>query len=147
MKASRSTWTRAAFSSLVVIGALASVELGCAPQLIIVLEKDPALTQAPGFVKFQMGERGKAPEVHEFGPFDSAAIPDDQFVRVVPDTEFFIDVIGCNEGDPELCDEAAEFNARGCTPYMTLGRDEVAREVVIIVKGAVEGDAECPPPP
>lgn len=118
----------------------------CAPQLVITLEKDPALTQAPGFVKIQMGERGQAPEVSEFGPFDTAAIPDDQFAPIVPGTEFFIDVIGCNEGDAEKCNEPAEFNARGCTPYISLGRDEVSREVIIIVKGAVEGDAECPPP-
>jgi hypothetical protein len=144
MRASRLRSTRLASNSalLFLVGAVASV--GCAPQLEIVLVKDPALANVPGFVKFQMGERDKAPEVQEFGPFDTFAIPDEQFAPIVPNTEFFIDVIGCVDGVPDSCNEPAEFNARGCTPYITLGRDEVRTET-ITVKGAVEGDAECPP--
>lgn len=144
MKASRSASTRVVFSSVVLALIALAGGAGCAPQLIIVLEKE-GLAQAPGFVKFQMGERDKAPEVQEFGPFDTAAIPDEQFAPIVPETEFFIDVIGCTDGNPDNCNEPAEFNARGCTPYMTLPRDAVDVEVIIKVKGAVEGDAECPP--
>jgi hypothetical protein len=141
MKASRSAWIRASFSSAALVALLCGA---CAPQLEIILVKDPALADAPSFVKFQMGERDKAPEVQEFGPFDTNAIPDEQFAPIVPDTLFFIDVIGCTDGVPANCVEPAQFNARGCTPFISLGRDEVRTER-ITVKGAVEGDAECPP--
>lgn len=146
MKASRSGWTPVA-CKLAVFLMLMGAMTGCAPQLIIALVKDPALQQSPTFVKFQIGERPTVPEVVEFGPFDTNAIPDEQFAPVEPGIEFFVDVIGCPDGDPVNCVDAASFNARGCTPYITMGRDEADRTVTITVKGALEGDAECPPPP
>ncbi len=144
MKASRSAWIRASSSSALL---LAVALTGCAPQLEIELVKDPALGQVPGFVKFQMGRRDRVNnEVAEFGPFDTNAIPDEQFAPIEPDIEFFIDVIGCNSGVAAECAENGQFNARGCTGFISLARDEVRTER-IVVKGAVEGDAECPPPP
>jgi hypothetical protein len=138
MKASRGASIPAAYSALVLSCA------ACQPQIEIVLVKDADLVSAPPFVKFQVKERG-AQDVAEFGPFDISAIPSEQFAPVVPGTEFFIDVIGCGDGDPALCVESNSFNARGCTDFMTLAKAEV-RSIEITLHNAAAGDLLCPPP-
>ena len=143
MKASRGAWIRAACSATAIIVVAAGAGAGCQPQLEIVLVRAADLEGRPTFVKFQVGQRGQE-GVAEFGPFDVDAIPDEQFAPVTPGTEFFIDVIGCPDGDAANCRDAANFTARGCTPFMTLGRDEVTT-VTIEVHNAPAGDVLCPP--
>lgn len=121
----------------------AALAAGCGPQLEIVLVKAPDLAASPPFVKFQVHELDDA-EPAEFGPFSTSAIPDEQFAPVVPGTVFYIDVIGCQQAEPEECAEPDRFVARGCTELFSLERDEVKR-VVIEVHGAAEGAALCPP--
>ena len=123
--------------ALVVLACVA-----CQPQVEIILVRAPGFEATPEFVKFQVKERGL--DVVEFGPFNLSAIPDEQFAPVTPGAEFYIDVIGCPDGDPALCVEAGSFNARGCTGFITVGKDE-NKSIEIVIDNAVNGDAICPP--
>lgn len=142
MKGSRGRSTRRGSRTLCALSALGA--LGCQPQLEVVLVRAPGFVGNFEFVKFQVKERG-AEAAQEFGPFDFNAIPDEQFAPVVPNTEFYIDVIGCQESAPEDCADPLTFNARGCTQtFITLGKDET-KTVEIVMDNAVNGDVLCPP--
>ena len=143
MRASRGASTRRAFSRFSEL-ALVALAASCQPQVEVILVRAEGFAGTPEFVKFQVKERG-ANTVEEFGPFDLDAIPDEQFAPIVPGTEFYIDVIGCPQPEPENCVDPGSFNARGCTPtFISLGKDEV-RSVEIVMNDSVAGDAICPP--
>jgi hypothetical protein len=118
----------------------------CEPQLRIVLVKADDLEVPPEFVKFQMRELD-AEKAQEFGPFSAAGIPDDNFTPLEPGTPFYIDVIGCQTGKAEECAAPVSFVARGCTAFISIGRDDPPREERIEVHRADVGAESCPPPP
>mgnify|MGYP001598065800 CR=1 FL=1 len=121
----------------------------CGSQLTIHLEASTDLNGvAPPFVKIDVTELGKPAK--DFGPFNVDAVPNGNFVKVVPGQQFYLDVIGCKTGDvgkKSTCpdDQPDTFIARGCSTYFALDKDE-PKDITIVVHNVSVGNGKCPPP-
>lgn len=145
MRTSRSPSTPRACRSVgaVAVGALLALGVACQPQLTLVLVRADDLAATPPFVKLLIRQLDEQ-QADQFGPFSVRAFPDEQLAPVPPGSPFYIDVIGCQTGRAEECEDPASFVARGCSDILTLERDSSER-VEILVHSAAEGAALCPP--
>lgn len=117
----------------------------CQPQLTLVLVRAEDLAATPPYVKLLVRQLDET-QADVFGPFEVHSFPDEQLAPVPPGSAFYVDVIGCQTGAAEECEETSSFVARGCTDIVTLERNSAA-VLEIEVHSAAAGADLCPPDP
>lgn len=116
----------------------------CVPQVEILVVRAAGLTGPVDHMKLHIVTQGDE-EPAAYGPFNTSAMLDEQFVSVPPATPFYVDVMGCLGPTKDQCDEEVEFIARGCSGWETVKRDGPTLRLTVELQLGTVGKEGCPP--